>query len=36
MAEFWWGDSPKNEIRHHGYYYPSCKGKCDRSADMLQ
>mgnify|MGYP001039237507 CR=1 FL=1 len=28
MAEFWWGDSPKNEIRHHGYYYPSCKGKC--------
>lgn len=29
MAEFWWGDSPKNEIRHHGYYYPSCKGKCE-------
>ena len=29
MAEFWWGDSPKNEIRHHGYYYPSCKEKCE-------
>ena len=29
MAEFWWGDSPKNEIRRHGYYYPSCKGKCE-------
>ena len=28
MAEFWWGDSPKAEIRHHGYYYPACKGKC--------
>ena len=29
MAEFWWVDSPKNEIRHHGYCYPSCKGKCE-------
>lgn len=29
MAEFWWGDSPKNEVRHHGYYYPACKGKCE-------
>ena len=28
MAEFWWGESPKTEIRRHGYYYPSCKGKC--------
>ena len=27
MAEFWWGDSPKTEIRHHGHYYPACKGK---------
>ena len=33
MAEFWWGDSPKNEIRRHGYYYPACKGKC---GPMLQ
>lgn len=29
MAEFWWGNSPKSEIRHHGQYYPSCKGKCE-------
>lgn len=29
MAEFWWGNSPKTEIRHHGHYYPACKGKCE-------
>lgn len=29
MAEFWWGNSPKNEIRRHGYFYPSCKHKCE-------
>ena len=29
MAEFWWVESPKTEIRHHGYYYPSCRGKCE-------
>lgn len=29
MAEFWWGNSPKTEIRHHGNYYPACKGKCE-------
>jgi len=28
MAEFWWGASPTNEIRHHGHFYPSCRGKC--------
>ena len=28
MGEFWWGDSPKGEIRRHGKFYPSCKGKC--------
>lgn len=28
MAEFWWGHSPKNEIRRHGYFYPACTGKC--------
>jgi tRNA pseudouridine32 synthase/23S rRNA pseudouridine746 synthase len=28
MAEFWWGDSPAGEIRHHGQYYPACTGKC--------
>lgn len=28
MAEFWWGSSPKTEIRRQGYYYPACQGKC--------
>lgn len=28
MAEFWWGTSPKTELRRHGYFYPACKGKC--------
>lgn len=28
MAEFWWGDSPKGEVRHHGTFYPSCNSKC--------
>ncbi len=29
MAEFWWGQSPKSEIRKHKYFYPSCKSKCE-------
>lgn len=29
MGEFWWGKSPKEEIRHAGHFYPSCKGKCE-------
>ena len=39
MAEFWWGPSPKSErlqssdsesgmVRHHGEFYPACRGKC--------
>ena len=28
MGEFWWGESPKNEIRRQGEFYPSCTGKC--------
>ena len=39
MAEFWWGASPQSErrrvgddesgmIRHHGEFYPACRGKC--------
>ena len=28
MAEFWWGPSPQSEIRHHGEFYPACRGKC--------
>lgn len=28
FAEFWWGASPKSEIRKHKYFYPACSGKC--------
>ena len=28
FAEFWWGASPKSEIRQHGQFYPSCHSKC--------
>lgn len=28
MAEFWWGASPKSEIRKHQQFYPACNGKC--------
>ncbi|WFB49809.1 RluA family pseudouridine synthase [Vibrio coralliilyticus] len=27
-AEFWWGVSPKSEVRQHGKFYPSCHSKC--------
>lgn len=29
MAEFWWGQSPKSEVRKHGHFYPACRGKCE-------
>ena len=28
MAMFWWGPSPKTEIRQHEHFYPACNGKC--------
>ena len=28
MAEFWWGQSTKTELRQHLNYYPACRGKC--------
>ncbi|GLX82369.1 RluA family pseudouridine synthase [Thalassotalea eurytherma] len=28
MAEFWWGQSPKSQIRQHQKYYPACQSKC--------
>lgn len=28
LAEFWWGVSPKSEIRKHKQYYPACQSKC--------
>ncbi len=29
MGEFWWGESPMGEVRHHGEYYTACKSKCE-------
>lgn len=29
MAEFWWGQSPAGEVRHHGTFYPACHSKCE-------
>lgn len=29
LAEFWWGASPKSEIRQHKLFYPACRGKCE-------
>jgi len=28
MGEFWYGASPRGEVRRHGCFYPSCTGKC--------
>ena len=28
MAEFWVGASPKDEVRHDGYFSPACRSKC--------
>ncbi len=28
IAEFWWGTSPKSEVRKHKQFYPACHSKC--------
>ncbi len=28
MAEFWMGQSPRDEVRHEGSFYPACRRKC--------
>ncbi|KGJ91781.1 RluA family pseudouridine synthase [Colwellia psychrerythraea] len=28
LAEFWWGKSPKSEVRQHKNFYTACIGKC--------
>lgn len=28
IAMFWYGASPRTEVRHHLHYYPACNGKC--------
>ncbi|MGV3610649.1 MAG: pseudouridine synthase [Fluviicola sp.] len=29
LGEFWWGVSPKSEVRVHKQVYPACRGKCE-------
>lgn len=29
MAEFWYGESLRSQIRKHGHFYPSCRSKCE-------
>lgn len=29
LGEFWWGASPKSEVRIHKQVYPACRGKCE-------
>lgn len=35
MAMFWWGESPKGEIRLHKHFYPACQGKCKPILDWM-
>lgn len=28
IGMFWWGESPKMEVREHLHFYPACSGKC--------
>ena len=37
MAEFWVGDSPRDELRQEGHFYPACNSRCKPIlAHMLQ
>lgn len=35
IAEFWFGESPKGEIRNHLNFYPACNGKCKPILDFM-
>lgn len=35
MAEFWWGRSPRREIRHHLHFYPACSSKCKPTLNFM-
>lgn len=28
LAQFWWGAEPRDQVRHHRHFYPSCRGRC--------
>ena len=35
MAMFWYGPSPRDEVRHHLQCYPACRGKCKPILDWM-
>lgn len=35
MTEFWWGESPRDELRRHLHHYPACRGKCKPILDYM-
>lgn len=35
IAEFWWGESPRGEVRRHMEFYPACQGKCKPILDFM-
>ncbi|MFI3247623.1 MAG: pseudouridine synthase [Rikenellaceae bacterium] len=28
LGEFWYGPSPRGEVRHHGHFYGACRSRC--------
>lgn len=35
MAEFWYGPSPKSQVRQHGNFYPACRSKCEPVLEFM-
>ncbi len=35
LAEFWWGNTPKNKDRKHKNFYPACKDKCQPILEFM-
>ena len=35
FAQFWWGASPDDKVRHHAYYYPASQGWCGEALRFM-
>jgi tRNA pseudouridine32 synthase/23S rRNA pseudouridine746 synthase len=35
FAQFWWGRQANDSVRHHGYFYPPCRGRCKPILDFM-
>ena len=35
FTEFWWGRSPKKQLRKHNTHYAACRGKCEPILDHM-